>query len=271
MPSRAVLVSLAEAYAPCYSIAEPFSHAVFDGLIDPGLLRCIPAELPAHDSVLWNRWDTPNERRALFGRADHFGPATRQLAATLNGADFVTFLETLTGVDALLPDPHFNGGGVSRVDHGGFLNVHVDLYHNPRLEVVRQVNVLVYLNEDWPARAGGDLELWHSLDEGPMVKIPPRLGTVVVLSTPGAAHGHPSPLDAGPGRSRLCFSAYYYTSAAEIQTPAAGEHRVVFRAPPAPTMLRRAALAALPPVATKQLRRARRVYRRAVARRANGS
>ena len=68
--------------------------------------------------------------------------------------------------------------------------------------------MLVYLNENWQPEGGGQLELWRSMDDGPVKEIVPLLNRTVVFSTPDAAHGHPKPITAPAGRSRLCFSAY---------------------------------------------------------------
>ena len=88
--------------------------------------------------------------------------------------------------------------GYFDVRRGGFLDVHIDFARNPKLSLVRRVNVLVYLNQDWEDGWGGELELWRSLDDGPVQRIAPIFNRMVVFSTPGAAHGHP----AAGGRAR---------------------------------------------------------------------
>ena len=53
------------------------------------------------------------------------------------------------------------------------------------------------------------------------------MGRMVVFSTPDAAHGHPQPVVAPPGHSRLCFSAFYYSSPDLGDAPEA-RHGVLF-------------------------------------------
>jgi hypothetical protein len=140
----------------------------------------------------------------------------------------VRFLEHLTGIEGLIPDPHLAAAGYFDIERGGFLNVHIDFTRHRKLNLDRRVNVLVYLNPDWEAAWGGQLELWRSLDDGPVVEVVPTMGRMVVFSTPGAAHGHPKPVVAPDGRSRLCFSAYYFTSPDAPDGPT-DFHGVLFR------------------------------------------
>jgi Rps23 Pro-64 3,4-dihydroxylase Tpa1-like proline 4-hydroxylase len=72
---------------------------------------------------------------------------------------FIDFLETLTGITGLLPDPHLWGGGLHQIQRGGFLKVHADFNRHERLDLDRRLNLLVYLNKDWKEEYGGS---WSS-------------------------------------------------------------------------------------------------------------
>ncbi len=211
-PSLDQLMQVAQEGAAAYASAQPYPHAVIDGLFSTEALRAVATELPPRSAAGWTTWDTTNEWKHVFDRPEFFGPNARRLADDLNSSEFVRFLERLTGIDALVPDPHLTAAGYFDVRTGGFLNVHVDFARNPKLSLVRRVNVLVYLNEGWQEDWGGLLELRGRLDGGVVQSILPVLNRMVVFSTPGAAHGHPRPVAAPEGRSRLCFSAYYFTS-----------------------------------------------------------
>jgi len=208
----AVLLRHARAEASRYQQARPFPHAVFDGLFENRRLLAVHDELPDRSVEGWRSYDTTHEWKYVFDKVHRLGPAARGLALELSSSEFVQFLETLTGIDGLLPDPHLRQAGYMVAPHGGFLAPHTDFTTLGDLPLVRRVNALVYLNEGWRYEWGGQLELWRSLDDGPEVEIVPTLGRLVVFSTPGAAHGHPKPVVAPDDRSRVCFSAYYYTA-----------------------------------------------------------
>jgi hypothetical protein len=228
LPGLDELLALADGRAGAYASAQPFPHTIIDGLLDDEQLHRVAAEMPPRSAQGWTKWETLNEWKYVFDQPEHFGPAARRLHDALNSSEFVRFLERLTGIGGLVPDPHLTAAGYFDIEPGGFLNVHVDFTRNPRLNLDRRVNVLVYLNPNWEASWGGQLELWRSLDEGPVTEIVPLMGRMVVFSTPGAAHGHPKPVAAPDGRSRLCFSAYYFTSPDAPDGPA-DFHGVLFR------------------------------------------
>ncbi|MDY7104193.1 MAG: 2OG-Fe(II) oxygenase [Actinomycetota bacterium] len=221
------LVRLADERAEAYAAADPFPHTVIDGLFDAGALRRVRDELPARDTSGWTTWDTANERKRVFDRPDRLGGTARRLADELNSSEFVRFLERLSGIGGLVPDPHLTAAGYFDVRTGGFLDVHIDFARNPKLHLVRRINVLVYLNEDWQEDWGGRLELCRTVDGRTVRSIVPVLGRMVIFSTPGAAHGRPEPVRAPGGRSRLCFSAYYFTSPDLPDTPVEN-HGVLF-------------------------------------------
>ena len=73
-----------------------------------------------------------------------------------NSGPFLQFLEHLTGIDGLIPDPYFSGGGLHETDRGGRLGVHTDFNLYAKLNLIRRINVLVFLNKDWNPEYGGD-------------------------------------------------------------------------------------------------------------------
>ena len=54
-----------------------------------------------------------------------------------NGRQFTLFLETLTGIDNLIPDPYFIGGGIHLSGPGDFLKIHADFNWHHKLQAYR--------------------------------------------------------------------------------------------------------------------------------------
>ena len=77
----------------------------------------------------------------------------------INSAPILHFLEGLTTIEGLIPDPYFNGGGFHEIKPGGKLGVHADFRINEKLHLSRRLNMLIYLNRDWKKEYGGDLEI----------------------------------------------------------------------------------------------------------------
>jgi hypothetical protein len=72
---------------------------------------------------------------------DRLPPYTRNLFYTLNSKAFLGFLEELTGIAGLIPDPYFIGGDVHVTQNGGHLDSHADFNHHGKLNLERRLNV----------------------------------------------------------------------------------------------------------------------------------
>ena len=79
----------------------------------------------------------------------------------MNSFEMLLWLEAVTGIEGLIPDPYFGGGGLHQIEPGGFLKVHADFNVHPKLNLDRRLNMLIYLNRDWKDEYGGHLELWE--------------------------------------------------------------------------------------------------------------
>lgn len=218
LPSRTLdwtsLMEIAAARAVEYRRAQPFPHLQLDGLFAEDLLDQSIAELPT--VARWAKYDTVNERKVVCSDAAAFGPTAEILVYALNSAPFIRFLERLTGIQGLIPDPHLHAAGYMKVSPGGFLGLHYDFSTQQELRLDRRVNVLLYLNRDWRTEWGGQLEL-HSNEplDSPghtAVEIEPLFNRLVIFNTPRALHGHRRRIACPPDRARLCLSWYYYTA-----------------------------------------------------------
>ena len=89
-----------------------------------------------------------------------FDDRQRRLFMELNSSLFIHFLERLSGIEGLMPDPFFAEGGYTMSRTGGTLNIHADFSHHDKTGLERRLNVLIYLNDDWKDEFGGCLTLY---------------------------------------------------------------------------------------------------------------
>ena len=147
----------------------------------------------------------------------------------MNSAPVLRFLQELTGIVGLIPDPWYGGAGPHQIEPGGFLKVHVDFNLHPLLELDRRLNLLVYLNKDWREEYGGHLELWNRDVSRCEKKVLPVFNRTVVFSTTDFSfHGHPEPLACPEGRTRKSVSFYYYSNGRPEEERSA-PHDTIFR------------------------------------------
>lgn len=148
----------------------------------------------------------------VFDNELYFGPATTQLFAILKSATFLSFLEQLTTINDLIPDPNYNGAGVYQTMTGGKVDVHADVNRYERYGLHRRVSFFLYLNQNWLDEYGGHLEFWSRDLKSCGQRISPTFGRLVVFSSSDFSYyGHPKPLSSPPHRSRRLLVMHYYT------------------------------------------------------------
>lgn len=195
-----------------YQSASPFPHVVIDNFLPAELLREVLADFPSTEGRAF--FDRDQERfKVQLSPNESSSPLVRNLFAELNGEAFLSFLEEMTGIGGLIPDPHFVGGGLHETKRGGHLGIHADFNIHDALKVERKLNLLIYLNEHWDPEFGGDLELWDRSMGACERKVAPLFGRAVIFNTAlDSFHGHPDPLNCPPDRTRRSIATYYYTA-----------------------------------------------------------
>jgi Rps23 Pro-64 3,4-dihydroxylase Tpa1-like proline 4-hydroxylase len=203
-----------------YKNRLPFPHCVLDDLFPIQILSDIvskeiidnPKQKQGciHGSRCY--YDEKQKFKNAFDSDEYFGPATSTMFAYLKSSTFIKFLEQLTGIEDLVPDPHFRGSGIHQTLGNGFLNIHADFNRYEKYDMYRRVNILLYLNPDWKEEYGGHLELWSKDMKSCMVRTSPDIGKLTIFSsTDFSYHGHPEPLNIPADRSRRSLAMYYYT------------------------------------------------------------
>lgn len=177
------LQPVAEQHRHEYAAADPYPHSVIDAFLPKTILERVVSEIPRPGETDWIEFDDGRGKKLASKVETQLGSATRALLYQLNSSVFIDFLETLTGIRGLVPDPHFWGGGVHQIVRGGFLKIHADFNRHPRLNLDRQLNLLIYLNPEWHEEWGGHLELWDRDMIQCRKKILPIFGRCVVFST----------------------------------------------------------------------------------------
>jgi hypothetical protein len=212
-----------------YQAATPFPHIVLDDLFEPAVLEAVLADFPRPDEIPWKRFDSPTERKLGWVHTAPLGRNLRDFLTAMSAPPVLQFLEELTGIEGLIPDPYFGGAGPHQIVRGGFLKVHTDFNWHPLLKLDRRLNLLVYLNKDWHEEYGGHLELWDRDVARCEQRILPVFNRTVVFSTTDFSfHGHPQPLACPEGMTRKSVSFYYYTNGRPAEERSA-PHDTVFR------------------------------------------
>ena len=210
---RSDLFDVADRHRAQFATAQPFPHVVIDDFLPPDVLEPVLAEFPEPRDNEWETFDNAREIKLALADTEKVGPATRHLLAEFNSQVFIDFLERLTDIDGLVPDPHYVGGGLHQIRTGGFLKVHADFNRHERLRLDRRLNGILYLNKDWEEDWGGHLQLWNKDMTQCESKVLPVFNRFLLFATTDDAnHGHPDPLRCPADRARRSMALYYYTN-----------------------------------------------------------
>ncbi|WP_430410393.1 2OG-Fe(II) oxygenase [Kordia sp.] len=197
-----------------YQAASPYPHIILDGCLEETAAEKALRVFPKIKDEGWIHYVHVNEKKHGLNKLELIPEFIRDgIIKELNSPEFIHYLEQLTGIPNLLPDTTIEGGGIHQSENGGYLNIHADFTVHPHKKMWRRrVNVLVYLNKDWEADYGGDLELWEKDMSKCAVKIAPVFNRIVIFNTDeDSYHGFPDPITCPEDVTRKSIALYYFT------------------------------------------------------------
>ena len=205
-----------------YHTARPFSHIIIDDFLPEIIAEKVLSLFPDRDFVDFNQPDYKKFQKKKLGQIQksyfiNIDPWLRYVLYEFNSMAFLDYLENLTGIKGLIPDPHYEGGAFHSSLPGGKLAIHADFNVDRKRKLRRCLNVLLYFNKDWKDSYNGHLELWDEQMRECQVKIAPIFNRCVIFNTTSTSyHGHPIPLSCPENRTRKSIALYYYVADAGI-------------------------------------------------------
>ena len=228
--TRQALDAMTASHGREYRAAQPFPHCILDHFFPDAVARRLAREFPPPTALVPHHDPAEPRRRGKHISIDEEGLSafTRHVLYHLNSGGFLRFLERLTAIEGLIPDPEI-GGALRHFETGGCLGVHADFNINPRLKLDRRLNLIVYLNETWRPEWNGQLELWDAAVTTCVRRVEPAFKRAVIFtSTDTSFHGFPEPLRGPAGVTRRSLQVYYYPTGRPAEEQAAA-HTSLFR------------------------------------------
>lgn len=140
--------ALGSLLAEDYRSTEPFPHIVMEGILPDHLMRQVLHHLPKEKLqtvVVFDIGYGDHHKREVM--PEQCDPVVCEFFHSMNSRPMLQFLDGLTSVDALLPDPYFNAGGFHEASRDVKLGVHADSRIHGQLNVQRRINLPICLNE----------------------------------------------------------------------------------------------------------------------------
>ncbi len=199
-------------YAARYQSGEPYHHICIDDFLPEEVLENVIADLKQLPDAE-SSFSRPQENLKTSYIPERLPDFSKNLFYALNSRPFIMFLEEMTGIKGLIPDPYFFGAGIHKTQNGGHLDIHADFNVHSVMRVERRLNVLIYLNKDWQPEWGGSFEIWDKDMAHKMASFTPTFNRMVCFSTGSDTfHGNPEPVNHPDGEARQSIAPYYYTA-----------------------------------------------------------
>lgn len=205
-------------FGSLFSNASPFPHVVIDNFLKESLALKLSSKFSGELQSLDDKFIKSFDSGYGGDKKKQFSPngcsmETQFDVGQFNQQPFLDVLEKITGIKGLMGDASYEGGGFHQTGQGGRLGVHVDFRVHKRLNLKRELNAIIYLNDDdWDESWGGGLELWSRDGKTLEHVVAPKFNRCVIFRTDTTSyHGHPLPLTCPEDKIRKSLALYYYT------------------------------------------------------------
>ena len=200
-----------------YHEQEPGPSAIFENFMDPEVMRSLIGESLTMSDDHFDKYEDIGDGKVYDDHAymnlkrgcrhlDKMPPVMKTVCRYFNSNKFMEWLQVVTGIKNLQPDPNYLGGGYHQTLPGGHLSLHKDFTYHKGLKLYRKVNLLIYLNKSWDESLGGNLELWDNDMTKKYHTVVPVANTAVLFNIEDAIHGCPDPVK----QDRRSLAFYYY-------------------------------------------------------------
>jgi Rps23 Pro-64 3,4-dihydroxylase Tpa1-like proline 4-hydroxylase len=204
--------SAGQAHADAYQSGKPYNHICIDDFLPDDVLGRVCEDIANLPDPEGN-FDNARERLKTSYNPDRLPAYTKALFQSFNSKHFILFLEEMTGIKGLIPDPYFMGAGIHKVENGGHLDIHADFNLHKQMNLERRLNVLIYLNPEWLEEWGGSFEIWDKKMTQKEASFVPMYNRMVCFSTGSDTfHGNPETVNNPNKDPRLSIALYYYTA-----------------------------------------------------------
>lgn len=206
-------------YAIEYSEGSPVPWLYFDDFLPTDVLELVQHEIENLPQHLWSNF-TRNGSMMMECNNLRYSPGIRQLVLNLHSAEFLQWLEAMTGIQKLIPDPHLIGAGLMRCGPGHSLKLHTDFNWNEQLQVNRALSLIIYVSKSWQPEWQGHLEFWDHSKSTCLHRIEPKPNRLLLWNyDERMIHGHPHDITAPPGFFRDGLRLFYFTSNGQPKNP----------------------------------------------------
>ena len=197
--------------------AKPFEHCVIDNFFTIDYANKIADEFPKFDDQnVWHEYNNPLEIKKTCNNWNIFGKHLYECFCYFNSVEFCSLISEKLNISPIFSDPGLHGGGLHTHKKGGKLNRHLDYHKHPKLNLIRKLNLIIYVSKNWKDEYGGNLGFWNNdqnLRPKDLVKeILPKFNRAVLFDTSqNSWHGLSQKVTSPESITRNSLAIYYLT------------------------------------------------------------
>ena len=114
-----------------FSKALPFQHLIIDDFFDPQFIQSLAANFPAFDEAKASNESGKRGQKSVHEEVKALGEDYCRLDGLVQNDKFLSVIANITGIDKLIYDPLYYGGGTHENRGGQELDPHIDFNYHP--------------------------------------------------------------------------------------------------------------------------------------------
>lgn len=197
---------------------DPVPTACVDNFLDIDFAKSMYNETRTVDDTHWSEF-TRNKSYMKECKDLTVLPIASKFVEYMHSPKMLLWLEELTGISSLIPDPYLTGAGYSKSFKNDSLKVHTDFNWNEKLKLHRALSFIVYLTPEWNPDWGGALGFYDFKNNNLVNAIDCVFNRAVIWQYHKLGfHGYKEPLTCPEDLQRTTFRLFYYTSDSQYKT-----------------------------------------------------
>jgi Rps23 Pro-64 3,4-dihydroxylase Tpa1-like proline 4-hydroxylase len=222
-------------YVGAFNTAQPFRHIVIDNFLEETAASVLYDQFPDVQQMK-THYKGLNEKKTELSGFTNLDPVFTSLHEELTSRSVITYLEKLTGIGPLSTIDDRLGYGLHQGANNSFLDIHIDYNIHPIQKKHRKLNLIFFLNKEWKAEWGGNLEFWDKDVKRCIASIAPVFNRCVIFECSEISYHGYSLIHVPEGVTRKSYYQYYFI-------PVAADtrfHDTVFKPRPADKAVKKA-------------------------------
>lgn len=196
----------------------PYRHIVIDNSLDRTLAENCVASFPSLDSDCCQTANNPGIEvtfRTTWMSEFDIPDGIIDAVQILDSSIFLNAMARRIGIQKIMPDPYFTGGGLNVTRRGGLLDVHVDGNYHDASGLNRRLNEIVDLTPRWEEGWGGEFGIYDETGKNCVKRVAPIVNRLAIFDSHGfSSHGLPEPINFAEEVNCMSIIVYYCTKEA---------------------------------------------------------